>query len=83
MKKNTPSHNPMPPARHTPFGAWLRRVRINAGMTQQHLADASGVTQATVSNLEQGATTWPQRRTRAKLEAVLGTGPTRPRKRRG
>jgi len=82
VKKNTPSHNPMPPARHTPFGTWLRRARIDAGMTQQQLADASGVTQTTVSNLEQGATTWPQRRTRTRLEAVLGTGPARPRKRR-
>jgi len=52
-------------------------------MTQQQLADASGVTQTTVSNLEQGATTWPQRRTRTRLEAVLGTGPARPRRRRG
>jgi DNA-binding Xre family transcriptional regulator len=36
------------------FGAFVRRARHCAGMTQQQLADRSGVSQSVISRLERG-----------------------------
>jgi transcriptional regulator with XRE-family HTH domain len=44
-------------------------------MTQEQLADESGVDQTTISNLERGACTNPTWGTLTKLAAVLGVKP--------
>jgi hypothetical protein len=38
----------------TRFGAWLRRERIKAGLTQKALAEKSGLSASTIANLELG-----------------------------
>lgn len=38
----------------TTFGAWLKRERKRAGLTQQELADAASIDNTTVSHLEAG-----------------------------
>ncbi|MER6916944.1 tetratricopeptide repeat protein [Streptomyces sp. NPDC000594] len=81
-----------PPAGH--FGRRLRELRTEAGLSQEELANASGVTSRTVADLERGRTRGPQRRTVQALATALGLDRTtarnleqmallgRPRKRR-
>jgi transcriptional regulator with XRE-family HTH domain len=38
----------------TPFGKWLKRQRKDHKKTQQELAEVLGVSQATLSKIEQG-----------------------------
>lgn len=35
----------------------LRRIRVLAGLTQEQLADATGISQPVISSIERGATT--------------------------
>jgi transcriptional regulator with XRE-family HTH domain len=51
----------------------LRQIREQAGYSQQQLADESGVSQHTISELELGRRK-PQGRTLIKLAGVLGVG---------
>lgn len=51
------------------LGQRLRRARQREGLTQQHLADKLGVTQATIANWEAGS---PFTSSRSRIEKILG-----------
>jgi len=60
------------------FADLLRALRATARLTQQELADSAGVSLRTVSDLERGAATTPQRETVRLLADALGLiGPER------
>jgi tetratricopeptide (TPR) repeat protein/transcriptional regulator with XRE-family HTH domain len=60
------------------FAGLLRTLRAQAQLTQEELAEASGVRPRTVSDLERGVATTPQRETIRRLADALGlTGPAR------
>ncbi len=62
------------------FAGLLRTLRVQAQLTQEELADASGVSPQTVSDLQRGVATTPQRETIRRLADALGlTGPARAR----
>jgi transcriptional regulator with XRE-family HTH domain/tetratricopeptide (TPR) repeat protein len=54
------------------FGTLLCALRRGAGLSQEDLAHASGVSVRTLSNLEQGRSRGPQRRTVQALAKALG-----------
>ncbi|MCW8382557.1 XRE family transcriptional regulator [Streptomyces justiciae] len=54
------------------FGQLLRRLRQDAGLTIESLAEKSGVSARGIGNLERGERTVPQRRTVAALADGLG-----------
>jgi tetratricopeptide (TPR) repeat protein/transcriptional regulator with XRE-family HTH domain len=53
------------------FGVVLRKLRAEAGLTQEELAEASGVRPRTVSDLERGVAVSPQRETIRRLADAL------------
>lgn len=53
----------------------LREARVKRGLTQEELADQSGIEQATISNLETGRVQSPAWDTVAKLCRVLKVKP--------
>jgi tetratricopeptide (TPR) repeat protein/transcriptional regulator with XRE-family HTH domain len=53
------------------FAGVLRELRAGAGLTQQELADAAGVSPRTVSDLERGVAAMPQRETVRRLGDAL------------
>ncbi len=59
------------------FGGWLRAARKATGASQDDLADASGISQGTISNLERGASR-PEWATLDALCKALGQDPTEP-----
>jgi tetratricopeptide (TPR) repeat protein/transcriptional regulator with XRE-family HTH domain len=62
------------------FAGLLRELRTRARLTQQELADAAGVSLRTVSDLERGAATTPQKETvRLLADALHLVGPERAR----
>jgi predicted ATPase/DNA-binding XRE family transcriptional regulator len=42
------------PGEQNPFGRWVRTLRLAAGLTQAELAESSGISERTVSDLERG-----------------------------
>jgi tetratricopeptide (TPR) repeat protein/transcriptional regulator with XRE-family HTH domain len=54
------------------FGALLRAHRRAAGLSQQDLADRSGLSIRAISNLERGRTRWPYRDSLLRLAESLG-----------
>jgi DNA-binding SARP family transcriptional activator/tetratricopeptide (TPR) repeat protein/DNA-binding XRE family transcriptional regulator len=56
------------------FGALVRDRRRAAGLTQQQLAAAAGVSVGALRDLEQDRTARPHRETAARLRATLGLG---------
>jgi tetratricopeptide (TPR) repeat protein/transcriptional regulator with XRE-family HTH domain len=54
-----------------PFGVTLRQFRLVAGLTQEELAECSGVSVRTISNLENGRIRRPNRRTVLLLAKAL------------
>jgi transcriptional regulator with XRE-family HTH domain len=50
----------------------LRVLRLNAGLSQEELARAAGVSEATIKRLEMGKGKRPHPSTRRKLAAALG-----------
>jgi transcriptional regulator with XRE-family HTH domain len=62
------------------FAALLRELRTQARLTQEELAETSGVRPRSISDLERGVATSPQRETIRRLADALGlTGPVRAR----
>ena len=60
------------------FGELLRRHRIACGLTQEELAERSGLTARTIANLERGRTTRPYRRSvRLLADALMLAAPHR------
>src|ERR1700735_1255062 len=57
------------------FGALLRQFRLDAGMTQQELAERAKLSVEAVSTLERGARTRPYRETVALLGRALRLSP--------
>lgn len=53
-------------------GAWVKRQRLAAGMTQEELAGKSGLSVRAISNLERGHTARPYPRSLEMLAAALG-----------
>ncbi|XVU28544.1 helix-turn-helix domain-containing protein [Actinoplanes sp. CA-054009] len=54
------------------FGALLRRLRTGAGLTLEQLAEASGVTDRAISDMERGVSLRPRARTVGALADGLG-----------
>ena len=54
------------------LGGWLRQARAAAGMTQEELAEQSGVGLRTIGDLERGRTRTPYARSIRCLAAALG-----------
>jgi tetratricopeptide (TPR) repeat protein len=54
------------------FGAWVRRQRVAAGLSQEDLAERSGLSIRAISDLERGRTARPYPRTRRLLVTALG-----------
>ncbi|HEU4425102.1 MAG TPA: helix-turn-helix transcriptional regulator, partial [Pilimelia sp.] len=54
------------------FGDLLRTYRVGTGLTQQDLADKSGVSVRALSNLERGRARAAQRRSAEALADALG-----------
>jgi predicted ATPase/DNA-binding XRE family transcriptional regulator len=59
------------------FGALLRQFRLDAGMTQQELAERANLSVEAISLLERGARTRPQRETVVLLGRALDLSPKR------
>lgn len=56
------------------FGDWLRGMRFRHGeMTQQALADATGLQRSYIVKVETGRVQLPEAETRARFHAVFGT----------
>lgn len=53
----------------------LRDARLQKGLTQEQLADSSGVDQTTISRLETDADPNPTERTKERLAKALGIRP--------
>jgi transcriptional regulator with XRE-family HTH domain len=61
-----------------PFGARLAAWRRSAGLSQEDLADRSGLSVRAISNLEHGRTRWPHPGSVSRLAGALGlTGQAR------
>ncbi|MEU4428029.1 helix-turn-helix transcriptional regulator, partial [Actinoplanes sp. NPDC024001] len=58
----------------TGFGSRVRELRQAAGLTLEQLAEASGVSDRAISDMERGHSRAPQARTLAALAAGLGLG---------
>jgi tetratricopeptide (TPR) repeat protein/DNA-binding XRE family transcriptional regulator len=56
------------------FGGWVRRQRVAAGLSQEDLAERSGLSVRAISDLERGRTTRPYPRTRRLLATALESG---------
>jgi transcriptional regulator with XRE-family HTH domain len=54
----------------------LREARDNARLTQDELAEKSGISQAAISAIERGARTNPTRDTQDRLAKALGIAPS-------
>ena len=59
------------------FGALLRQFRLDAGMTQQELAERAKLSVEAISTLERGARTRPHRETVVLLGRALELSPER------
>ncbi len=59
------------------FGALLRKLRLDVGITQQELAERAKLSVEAISTLERGARTRPHRETVALLGSALGLTPER------
>ena len=67
------------PARKAPatVAAWVSAQRAGAKLALDALAKQAGLNPATVGSIEQGKAPWPRKRTRRKLEKVLGELPAK------
>ena len=56
------------------FGGLLRQLRVEAGLTQDELAEAAGVSQRAISDLERGINATARKDTAVLLAGALGLG---------
>jgi transcriptional regulator with XRE-family HTH domain len=54
------------------FGGRLRALRAAAGISQQELAERSGLSIRAIGNLERGRTRWPYRHSLKRIADSLG-----------
>jgi transcriptional regulator with XRE-family HTH domain len=71
MKKAGAEEAPATVAEGRAFGDWLRKSREAAELSAHELAEASGVSQVQIYNLETGRSTNPRPATRSRLEKAL------------
>ncbi len=57
---------------HASFDVLVRRARLRAGLTQEQLADLSGLSTRTISDIERGVYRYPHRSTLGLLSTALG-----------
>lgn len=69
---NDRAANDGPRAAQPAFGAMLRQFRVAAGLTQEELAQRSGLSARAISNLERGQTSRPFRSSARFLAKALG-----------
>lgn len=55
------------------YGERLAQIRDELGWTQEQMADTIGIPPRTLQDIEAGKVTRPQRATRAKIDAFLGS----------
>jgi transcriptional regulator with XRE-family HTH domain len=60
------------------LGERLRRQRVEAGLTQEELAQKSGLSARAISNVERGRTRRPRRSTLSQITAALEAARTQP-----
>src|SRR5580658_8557598 len=60
------------PGDREPFGLWLRRRREAAGLTQEELAERSGLSARTIGNLERDRSRKPYPRSVRLVACALG-----------
>src|SRR5437868_1173330 len=75
MCDNRPPLRPEPRGRRTSFGQLLRRHRQAAGLTQEALAQAAGLSVDAIGLLERGIRRSPRRSTVQLLADALALGP--------
>lgn len=75
-KSNKQRGAPVPKAPAT-VAAWVSEQRAGAKLALDALAAQAGLNPATVGSIEQGKAPWPRKRTRRRLEKVLGELPSR------
>jgi ribosome-binding protein aMBF1 (putative translation factor) len=79
--KPVPASKPAPAAKKAParapetVAAWLSQQRQGARLAVEALAKQTGLRTSTVGSIEDGKAPWPRKRTRKKLEKVLGALP--------
>ncbi|HZT97046.1 MAG TPA: helix-turn-helix transcriptional regulator, partial [Chloroflexota bacterium] len=62
----------MGPTTESTFGDLLRRLRSEAGLTQEDLAERAGLSARAISDLERGVNRYPYRTTVQRLVSALG-----------
>ncbi|MER7228236.1 helix-turn-helix transcriptional regulator, partial [Streptomyces rubradiris] len=72
MRDGTPSSKGHGTPPGGDFGQELRRLRARAGLSQEALAHAAGVSVRALADMERGRTRGPQRRTVGALAEALG-----------
>lgn len=60
------------------LGERLRRQRVEAGLTQEELAQKSGLSVRAISDMERGRTRRPRRSTLSQIVAALDVARTQP-----
>lgn len=72
MAKTDASTKSGSPATGSLLGAWVRRARLEQGLSQRALADQSGLSRSYVCDIERGRGSEPSLATLDKLAAALG-----------
>jgi len=58
--------------KHRTLAQMVRGAREDRGLTQEQMAELTGISRSTIANIESGDTKFPTKRTLAKLEAKMG-----------
>lgn len=76
MARRITEEQPMQNPASTTIGENLRRLRQARGFTQEQLAEASGVSRPTITNIEIGKSAAPSSKTLATLAQALNVDPS-------
>lgn len=63
---------PLPPTAGAVLGSWIRKTRLDQGITQRALADRSGISRSYLCDIERGRGMQPSVATLDKLSVALG-----------